>query len=66
MQPYQERVITEKQELDTKIEKLTTFFSTTTFNALSVIDRTMLKAQHSVMQQYSKILEERIARFTKE
>ena len=62
MQPFQERVVQEKAELDEKIEKLAAFVpgasGIVTFEELS-----RLIAQLDVMTEYSLILGERIAAF---
>jgi hypothetical protein len=66
MQPHEERVVAEKQELDAKIEKLKTFCfgdNNTTFRTLLPIDRELLESQYTAMQQYTVILARRIARF---
>ena len=68
MQPHEERVVTEKQELDEKLAKLKSFcFSpgSPVFKALPPEDRDLLEDQSTVMEQYSKILGRRIARFPK-
>jgi hypothetical protein len=58
---YQTRVIEEKAELDTKIQKLAAFLET----APPLEDRAaeLLSAQLGVMNEYSAILESRIALF---
>ena len=68
MLPHEERVLLEKEELDTKLAKLKAFCfgsteTTATFRALDPVDRDLLEQQYTVMHQYSKILEQRIARF---
>jgi hypothetical protein len=63
MQPHQERVITEKSELDTKIEKLTAFIGGSVFLALPVPEQMRLSAQLGFMNMYSNVLGERIAAF---
>lgn len=62
MQPFQERVVHEKVELDEKIEKLASFIAL----ALPVVpfeEHERLKRQLSVMIEYSMILGERIIAF---
>lgn len=63
MQPHQERVVTEKKELDEKREKLTAFTFTDTFKALPKEEQERLNRQHGIMEQYSNVLGERIAAF---
>lgn len=66
MQPHEQRVVIEKQELDEKLRKLKAFcFSPgrAAFNDLSPEDRNLLEDQYTVMERYSNILGKRIARF---
>jgi len=63
MQDYQIRVVQEKEELDSKIEKLKTFLDSATSTAVSQEEVVRLKAQVKAMSEYSNILEERIANF---
>lgn len=63
MQPHQERVVTEKSELDEKIEKLDTFRAGTIFPTLDEEEQKRLYAQLSFMRSYSGILADRIAAF---
>lgn len=64
MQPYQLRVVQEKSELDTKIQTLTAFAKSEAFSETvpEAEQRRMLR-QLVVMQDYSRILGERIAAF---
>jgi hypothetical protein len=63
MHLYQERVVTEKRELDDKIEKLATFIKTGAFVGLDADEQERLQHQDAIMQEYSVILGERIAHF---
>jgi len=63
-QPHEERVITEKAELDQKIEKLGAFQNTDAFNALPEEQRKLLTMQCNTMRNYSWILGKRIELFT--
>ena len=64
MQPHQQRVIDEKQELDDKIEKLTAFISfSDIFKELPGMDQLLLHDQLTHMCNYSLTLEKRITRF---
>lgn len=63
MEDYQKRVIDEKKELDSKIEKLNSFFETATYNSMEYDDRKLLLDQSDAMSKYSEILEERINKF---
>ncbi len=66
MQPHEERVVTEKRELDEKLSKLKAFcFGTpasTIFSGLSPEDRNLLEDQYSAMEKYSSILGVRIGK----
>ena len=64
LQPYQQRVVEEKKELDTKIEKLSVFMRGPDFNQKMVWrERAILIAQFNVMTKYSSILRDRIGNF---
>ncbi len=66
MQAHEERVVTEKRELDEKLSKLKAFCfdpRSPIFDALSPEDRDLLEDQYTVMEKYSVILGKRIARF---
>lgn len=61
--PYQQRVVQEKQELDTSLSKLQLFVRTPQFEGLQVEDQELLILQEHYMLRYSVILGERIRRF---
>ncbi len=63
MQPHQERVVTEKKELDQKIDKLDTFRAGQIFAGLPEDEQNRLNAQLSFMRSYSGVLADRIAAF---
>lgn len=63
MQPYQQRVLDEKSELDEKRAKLTAFKDTPIFAGLPDEEKERLTRQLSCMTEYSEILAERIAAF---
>ena len=63
MQPHQQRVVDEKQELDTKLEKLQSFFTNPIFDGLLDDEKARLKEQAHHMSEYSHVLGERIAAF---
>ena len=64
LQPHQQRVIAEKEELDSKALKLSNFIATSqAFITLSSFEQELLKEQNDVMWQYSEILGKRIATF---
>lgn len=63
--PHEQRVIQEKIDLDDKRIKLRNFIEDRPkFFTLDVVDRTLLESQLHVMNGYSAILGQRIARFT--
>lgn len=64
MQPHQERVVAEKNELDDKLSKLTKFIeSSDLFKDLVESEKSRLVKQAVAMREYSSILGERIANF---
>lgn len=64
MQPHQERVVTEKNELDEKLDKLKSFIEVSPiFKALPSDEQKRLNLQFDAMAQYSSILGARIAAF---
>lgn len=63
MAPHQQRVVDEKAELDERIKKLRLFLPTDICLSLPFDERGRLKRQLAVMEEYSGILEERIAAF---
>jgi hypothetical protein len=65
-EPWQQRVIDEKAELDIKIKALANFLNVSTRPYLPEEDLEDLVLQYGTMQEYSKILERRISRFPKE
>ena len=64
MQPHQERVVTEKKELDAKRDKLTSFIGGEVYRTLNEQEQSRLNRQLEAMSLYSDILCERIAAFT--
>jgi hypothetical protein len=64
MQPYQQRVVEEKAELDAKISRLEAFLNdNTNVLSLQVDEHSRLLQQATVMREYSRILGLRIAEF---
>jgi hypothetical protein len=63
LQPHQQRVVDEKRELDEKLTKLGAFGRTELFKTLPEDEQGRLNRQHSLMEQYSAVLGERIAAF---
>jgi len=63
LSPHQQRVLSEKLELDEKIAKLEAFFPTAIFRGLPGDEQFVLFRQIEAMRFYAEILEERIAGF---
>ena len=63
LQPHQQRVVDEKAELDAKLAKLDAFGRTEMFASLPPDEQGRLNRQHSIMEQYSAVLGERIRAF---
>ena len=64
MQPHEELVVQERDELADKLVKLSTFIlKSDTFRALSDDDKQLLRLQRDTMLEYHEILEDRIAGF---
>lgn len=61
--PHQQRVIDERAELENRLDKLTGFLATATFEALPDDEQERLLRQSGIMIQYSDVLAERIAAF---
>jgi len=60
---YQQRVIDELAELQTKVNKLAAFVLMPTFDNLASVDRHLLVTQLDAMRAYGNILALRINRF---
>lgn len=63
MLAFQERVVVEKQELDKKIEALSTFMDGKIFETVPPAEQARLHWQIVAMKSYSAALGERIAAF---
>ncbi len=64
LQPHQQRVVAEKEELDKKATALSNFIGTSLdFDTIDPAEQERLKQQNDVMWQYSEILGARIAAF---
>lgn len=64
MQPHEERVVKERDELDEKIGKLCDFIgSSKIYKSLPEPERSRLSVQLHYMQGYSHILHERVRSF---
>lgn len=58
---FYDRLLAESQELESKIEKLTSFMRTEAFDCLVPHQRTLLQNQRDTMREYADILGQRIA-----
>jgi hypothetical protein len=63
LQPHQQRVVDEKNELSERLAKLLGFFQGPIFPTLSDAERSRLRNQARFMDGYAAVLEERIAAF---
>lgn len=63
MQDFQERVVKEKDDVDTRLAALVNFFGTPTYGALRRFEQVALSRQLVAMTEYSSVLEERISAF---
>jgi hypothetical protein len=65
MQPHQERVVAESNELRDRLLKLTSFISKgEVFDTLPEEDKSLLREQRNLMDEYLDVLRRRIERFT--
>jgi hypothetical protein len=64
MQPYQQRVVDEKAQLDDRLTKLNEFLASEKREGLPAAEAGRLVAQAEAMGTYSRILGDRIANFT--
>lgn len=63
MQPFQQRVVDEKTELDAKLDKLRPFLTSEMFKGLPFDEQRRMLKQSVLMEYYSEVLGERIAAF---
>lgn len=66
MEPYQQRVVDERKELEDRIVKLEKFINDKRFNELSYAHQRLLSKQKLIMCDYSDILDARIQLFNEE
>lgn len=64
MEAYQTRVVEEKQELDSRLEKLQLFVASTRFDGVPNSEQERMKRQLRIMKDYSQVLSERIDAFS--
>jgi hypothetical protein len=63
MGAYQDRVVEEKRELDEKLAKLIAFIAVERFGVLSMREQVRMYHQRDIMEDYSKVLGDRIDAF---
>lgn len=63
MKHHEQRVIDEREELLTRLNKLWAFFGTSAFGELGEAEKIRMKAQASFMSGYLDMLQERIKAF---
>ena len=63
MQPHQERVVAEQNELGEKLNKLKAFIVNPIFKTLPEAEQKLLNRQYDAMLEYYNILGERITAF---
>lgn len=63
MQPHQQRVVDEKDQLADRLGKLLVFIQGPVFSTLPEVEQTRLHCQVLFMDGYLKVLEQRIAAF---
>jgi electron transfer flavoprotein alpha/beta subunit len=64
MQPYQQRVVEEAEQLDERIDKLFAFTAGPQFRQVPEDERNRMLRQLRAMGAYSAVLHERIEAFT--
>jgi hypothetical protein len=63
MEPHQQRVLTEKDELAEKLTKLNAFIGGTIYMSLPSEEKIRLARQACIMKDYLDVLNDRIAAF---
>ena len=63
MQPHEQRVVDEKNELGDKLERLLTFLQTDFYKTLTEKEQELLYFQSQVMEDYYETLQQRIELF---
>lgn len=63
MEPYQERVVAERRDLDEKAERLNAFIAMTDKSILPPGELSRLRVQSAIMDAYAEILSARIDSF---
>jgi len=63
LQPHQERVVAERAELHTKVDRLDAFIRSDSFDMVPIDEQVRLARQLHIMMRYREVLDERIAAF---
>lgn len=63
MQPHEQRVVDEKNELGEKLKKLLVFLQTDFYKTLPEKEQELLYFQSQVMEDYYEVLQQRIELF---
>ncbi len=63
MKPYQDRVIAEHRDVQSKLLKLSAMIEGPTFGTLKLRDQDLLKRQLKIMTDYERVLAQRIEEF---
>jgi hypothetical protein len=63
LQPFQGRVVIEREDLHQKIERLAAFVTTPLYEKLDIKEKDRLQDQLIAMRKYESILDERIKAF---
>ena len=63
MQPHEQRVVDEKNELGEKLEKLVAFLQTDFYKTLTEKEQELLYFQSQAMEDYYEVLQQRIELF---
>jgi len=65
LQPHQQRVVTEREELKQKHDKLIDFMKSDKINQLTQLETNLLCLQSDIMSSYLNVLSRRIELFNK-
>lgn len=63
LQPHQERVITERAEVSSNVDRLDAFIRSDSFDMVPIDEQVRLARQLHIMMRYREVLDERIAAF---
>lgn len=66
LQPHQQRVVEEKEQVSERLSKLLAFFQGSIFHTLPAAERARLRSQARFMDGYAAVLEDRIVAFSEQ